>query len=50
MGTALKGGREGGELDIEGGGGGGKFGGTKWVGEGRVGRLFCIHELPCRIL
>ena len=37
----------GGELDAEDGGGGG--GEAKCIREGRVRRLFCIHELTHRI-
>ena len=32
------------------GGGGGKVGGAKCIGEGRVQRLFCVHELALRSL
>ena len=44
MGTALKGG------ELRGGGGGAGSGVTKRVGEGRVERLFRVHELARRSL
>ena len=49
MGTALEGG-EGGELSRMWGRGGGSGGGAKRVGQGRVQRLFFIHDLARRSL